>query len=439
MDNRRKQKLAYQSKLLQSGFTLIEVAIVIAISGLILFSIFKALALYSEEVALQKTKENIDILEASLSRYFQIYGRYPCPAKINDVVGDLNYGEETCDPGDLVAGTNLGNDIRNGNPVGDPDDTILVGMIPFNTIERCLLNDLSECASRDMYLSEETAYDGYGNRITYVVSSALTSSLTYSDNGGVIEIQDENRQSVLENPYSAHFVLISHGQNGRGAFGRRGERIQDNCVSSIIAGVDTPFPVSPTIQNEVENCDHNEGIYVSALRNETDPDTAYYDDIISYRLVELSALWERTGLSEIVNKNLGGVGVGDFDDANPTQAPLHVKGDMQSIDLYADRLCNQDSSLCVRPEFFGGEAENGSGGLDYINTCSNVNEAIVKIADNKVSCMTVYSGPIKAGQCAKDNPATPGVNEYEVMTAYSNQTGIRCCLFSDLATCRDLN
>ena len=418
----------------EKGFTLIELAIVIVVSSLFLFTIFKALALYSETLAQEQTEENIDVLEASISRFFQQNGRYPCPARIDAVPGDADYGREA-----LIGTTDCDHEsfpgaaapFFNDDPSGDPlEDLLVIGSVPIHTIEPCLLQDLVECETRDLYLTEEALYDGWGNRLTYAVTKELADPTgNFQNSLGVIDIQDENQQSILEEPYSAHYVLVSHGPNGRGAFNREGNRVQDNCVTFEVSGTPTPFPSESGIHSERENCDLDDGLFVSALLNETDPDRRYYDDVISFQLVELSALWQRTGLSEMINLNEGGVGIGDFTEG--TDAPegeLHIKGDLQAVDLYADALCDAGGN-CFRPEFLGGDAkttEDTTDPLDYINTCANESEAIVSIENNQVTCAPVFSGAIIPGECAKDDPVTTTENEYEVMVGYSNETGIVC-------------
>ena len=80
----------------------------------------------------------------------------------------------------------------------------------------------------------------------------------------------------------------------------------------------------------------------------------------------------------------------------------------------------------MRPEFLGGDPVTTADGLDFQNTCDNPDQAIVKISNNTVTCGPVFTGALIAGECAKDDPTTVGINEYEVMVGYSNQTGIVC-------------
>lgn len=424
------------NKKAQRGFTIVELAIVVVISSLFLFSIFKALALYSEEVAKDTTELNIDVLDASMSRFFQANDRYPCPARLDAVPGDADYGLEQCaDPNNLDVAGHVDNPVFNGDPAGTPGnvyDSILIGAFPVHTIEPCLLNDLPECARRDLFLTEERMFDGYGNKLTYAVTQGLTDETAYRNTGGGIEVEDENLLSVLETPYTAHYIIFSHGPNGRGAYNREGNLVQDNCAPG--APVPGPPPPPPTEQDERENCDHDDGLFVSGLFNDNEDSNSFFDDTIEFRLVELASLWNRTGQSEIVNANEGGVGIGNF---NPGETPtddLHIKGDLQATDLFADALCDDSGAVsaanCFRPDFFGGPpktAPDGTDPIDFINSC-DPSEAIVKIANNRVTCAPVFTGGVISGRCAQDDPSTPTVNEYEIMVGYSSTTGVVCDL-----------
>ncbi len=440
VDNMKKNKLHKAS-----GFTLIEVAIIVIISSLLLFSIFKALALYSEQTARNVTAENLDVLDASLSRFFQQNDRYPCPAPLNVLPDDPQFGYEQCvassNPGATPNNLNIAGHIS-GTPLDNEDpavttptaeDRVMIGAFPINTVEPCFLTPDASCNTRDLYLTEEKIYDGYGNKMTYAVTEALTDSATYRDTGGGIEIEDENGQSLLENPFSAHFVIVSHGPNGRGAYNRQGSLVQDNCAPppAVVLPPGSPTPPAPPLSNnERDNCDHDDGIFVSALFNDNPGSNQFYDDSITYRLVELSALFERTGTDEMININDGNIGIGNFPvGGDAPSAPLHVRGDLQATDLFADKLCNTDiTPLCFRPAFFGGPAEKTADASDpfgFVNTCPD-GQAIVKIANNSVICQPVYTTPIIDGRCAEDDPLTTSVNEYEVMVGYSNDTGVIC-------------
>ena len=412
----------------QRGFTIVELSIVVVISSLFLFSIFKVLSLYSDALAKETTEENIDVLDANISRFFQRFGRYPCPAPLDAVPGDADYGIEQCTtPDNLDILGHIDAPVFNGNPtgtIGDPADSILIGAFPIHTVEPCLLTDTGNC-SRELFLTEERMYDGYGNKLTYAVTQLLTDSGTYRNSGGAIEIEDENLQSILEDTYTVHYVLLSHGPNGRGAYNREGNVVLDNCAPPPpVAG---PPPPPPTEQDERENCDHDDGLFVSGLYNNNEGSGTFFDDEINFRLVELSSLWERTGLNEIVNTNEGNVGVGDFSADTPID-PLHVRGDLQATDIFADALCDETGTICFRPEFLGGPSKttpDTTDPFDFINTCS-ADQAITQIANNQVTCAPVYTGPVIDQECAKDDPTTTTVNEYEIMVGYSNVTGVIC-------------
>lgn len=141
------QLLRNDAKEKESGFTLIEIIIVIIISGLILTTLINAYLTWSYILKSSKTRETIEIISDAMSAYASRNFRIPCPANPS------NAGPEPF-------GTEIGSGA-NGSQIGSCDNVATgetEGIIPFVSLG----------------LDASIAVDGWGNYITYQVSPAFT-------------------------------------------------------------------------------------------------------------------------------------------------------------------------------------------------------------------------------------------------------------------------
>lgn len=308
----------------QSGFTLVEMAIVIIIVGLLIAMFAPVYNTYRANIALQITKDNLAEVEYRIQAFRKKYGRYPLPASYTakrgdpdavDLVmqGDPEYGYESDwngdgdplyaqpfelpsnnftnnpdwdNPNDPNVGTtiyasntcNEGICIRLGNrqtldlnPVDFVVDTVprvRVGAVPFRALD----------------LEEDQSLDGYGRRLTYAVVERLARATTYDETGGAIGITDSTGVSLIadiDDPAVesvAHFVLFSHGPNGYGAYTRDGRQLP--CDGDSI-----------DLTNTV--CDGASGpaIFI-ADQTTTVADNTEFDDTFSSFLREMPPSWK---------------------------------------------------------------------------------------------------------------------------------------------------
>jgi prepilin-type N-terminal cleavage/methylation domain-containing protein len=219
---------------------------------------------------------------------------------------------------------------------------IRVGMIPF----------------RQLNIMEDEAYDSYGNRIMYAVTEYLTNTERFleSQQGG-ISIVNEQRTSVLTPAASSRFVIISHGKNGKGAYGKRG--VVRNC------------PAATDMEWENTSCPNgaffpNDGTFMISERIDSEEDAQHFDDIITFFDRYEESLWQLSAdnVRDIHQKNLFGK-VGVFvNEATTLQETGQVGGTVRATDnpntvveegiLYADKICKQDGSNCFSPALIAG-------------------------------------------------------------------------------------
>jgi hypothetical protein len=189
----------------------------------------------------------------------------------------------------------------------------------------------------------------------------------------------------------AMFVLLSHGENGNGAFSGQG---------TSLAACDTTLL-------ESENCD-NDFTFMSALIDSRANSNLYFDDIIYFHLTIQENLWmpisyiDPTGqivtTRDLRNLNDGNVGI-------LTETPserLHVNGNLRSDSVNTNRICSVDGTRCFDTDFLGTERSTGTVNR---NTCA-ANQVITRIGNNTVACgVPALQAPGVVNRCT--SPSAP--------------------------------
>lgn len=134
------------------GFTIIELAIVIAIIAVVFSTIIFATQARMDASRIYTTKSRMQIISDAIDTYARVYGHIPCPADPSVPTTDPNYGWGT--------GTNTGTCSKAIAIGGSGHSRIVRGMIPV----KMLLPELDP----------QIAVDGWGNRFTYVVTEMYT-------------------------------------------------------------------------------------------------------------------------------------------------------------------------------------------------------------------------------------------------------------------------
>ncbi len=418
----------------QQGFSLVELAIVMIIFGLVVSTVFLGYTIFTSSQAKDKTLLAIDETKEALFEFQISRTSYPCPASLEAGPGDPNYGREVRRPpaAPAVIGEcdyGLGTGVFRTRGFRDTDgingnDWILIGAVPFRTFIDPDNNDPSgDNAIYPDYI-EKYGFDGWNRKLTYAVSETMTNPNTFNDKNGVIDIIHENTllgtldtdpdASLTDRRGIAQLVILSHGPNGKGAYSRGGTRIE-NCAYSVEKQADIDNGVATTRPDETENCDFNDPYFLSALQNENKND--YYDDIVKFMIVSKNNLWQYSGkddkgtpadttddVNKVTNTNGGNVGIGTLD---PLQR-LHVEGDIQAYDVYSIEYCDSAGIDCMLPEAIAGKLPN--------MTCPNPGEVVIKIEKNSVQCANPFAGASLAGTCP------PGT----YLRGINAQTGIVC-------------
>lgn len=346
------------------GFTVVELAIVMVIIGLIIAAALPSLRTYKSTHDFYETRENMQIAHDALREYFGLQGRYPCPADPTLAEDNPNFGLEPADckfaatdpcPTGLVC-TNTG--TRDADNDGNPD-AIMIGVIPSRTLAE---------AMRFAPFEITNGKDAYLGQITYAVTEALTlrsNTVTRPANIqlGAITVRDEFSRDIIDPPQSAHYVIVSHGFNSRGAYNLQGNQVGDCDVNTIAAGLPSPPPPGdidvagvPGIELELENCDNDDGRFISGLQTLVDGD-GYFDDHLFFNAQTATSLWRQSSLNPnfLYNTNFGNVGIG----TNTPLNKLDVNGSLRaqtSVTADGGYCDTADPTECLDPDAIGGTA-----------------------------------------------------------------------------------
>ena len=208
---------------LAAGFTLIEMAIVLVVIGLVLSGGIVAVTPIVQNTKVSETNQKLDRIEQALILHAIRYSCLPCPAA----------------PGNASTVATVGQAVAGGTPYTSGCQagacTNAQGVVPWINLN----------------LSETEASDGFGTRISY----AITANLQNTDGmkrtppagypAGTITVQNAAGVEVTGGVGNrAAYVLISHGKDQ--IYGYRAQTGTQNAVD----------PTGSTVQDNNNNAPH---------------------------------------------------------------------------------------------------------------------------------------------------------------------------------------
>lgn len=351
--NPKVQKLNTNTAANAEGFTLIELSIVILISALIFIPLINMYQAYYKKQFIEKTLTNIDLAQSVIGTFSS--ARYPCPADPSLGPTDAGYGLEQVDAsGDCITAPGKVVAVAGARTAAQ---TVVIGAIPVRTLK------LTTSAA---YLPDESSLDGWGNKLLYAVTTSQTKASTYVNDEGQIAAIDEGTppRATAGINGDAHFVVLSHGSNGNGAYTNGGVLISA-CVATVKEG---------------ENCDAD-STFMSALGFYEGDSPDYFDDVTYFAQRFDNELWANTaaGSIHIYNKNTGNVGIKT---ATPTEK-LDVNGDLKAANnTKVTQICDYTGAKC-----FNVSRISGTG------MACPVNQVMVGITNGNPDCVAVAVTP----------------------------------------------
>ena len=226
-----------RTKTFKNGFTLVELAIVLTITALLIGSYFAVYDRSTKKNSERITEERLDVIEKAILSYYNKNGVLPCPAPINSTGAAIGAATD-CSAGAVSGVTDFGQTRQGGVPI------------------------------QELNLSPQYFIDGWNNRIGYTVIRDLSTTVNtfnnYSTVGTDITIIDDSGATYNQGETAA-FVIWSYGNKGEGA--------------TTLSGA---TPLSCTVNQDGENCD-NDSTFRDQFKDFTNGSTSYYDDILKWK------------------------------------------------------------------------------------------------------------------------------------------------------------
>jgi prepilin-type N-terminal cleavage/methylation domain-containing protein len=160
------------------GFTLIEMAIVLMIVGLLLGGLLVPLSMQIEQRHIIDTQKSLTEIKEAIIGYAIVNGKLPCPAQSNLATGNALAGVADC--------------------------SLTRGVLPWATL------GVSET-------------DAWGRRFSYTATSAFINSAFTLATAGTLSVKNASSGSNIASGIPA--IIVSHGKNGLGAYTSSGSQI----------------------------------------------------------------------------------------------------------------------------------------------------------------------------------------------------------------------
>lgn len=371
----RKSVLPFRK--LAAGYTLFEMAVAILVLGVLAAAFLQVYSLYSQNQKMLKTQQLVNTATSEIQTYRQVFGHYPCPAPIDALRTDIDYGTETdCSDTATIPAGNCANGIcirsttrlvdHDNNPVTAPINMTLrvrIGAIPFRVLQ----------------MDEKETFDSYGSRLTYAVTEAMGTVTGFQELRGGIDLVDEGGQSLIQPAGSASFVILSHGINRVGGYAS----LSGNQVPCAGSGLDLTNCIDPLVVAVPPDARFANSFAQNATAATT------FDDIVAYFATAKNPMWRRVtpGSENIVDMsgNLVGIGTSTPSDTlsvtqttvNPATGTMEVTNALTAVlpgpppvvvnlesgalragtRVQADTYCDQTDTNCFQTKDFKGDPD----------------------------------------------------------------------------------
>lgn len=239
----------------QQGFTLIEVAIVLMIGGLMLGSAAAGLQVFLHKQQVKTTQERLQHASGAITQFQLVNGRLPCPAPLTAPADTTAFAREiltepaACNNNTTPAGT--------FRVKGTAGRWVRIGALPTRTLN----------------LPDELGQDAWGQRFLYAVTEKLAVDGLFHYTDGAISVVDSGGNDIVNPSGRAHYVIASAGDDRAGSY---------NAATGI------QNSLTPQGYDD-ENWDNN-AVFRKTLINSKAEGSNYFNDYVYHNLVQVDDL-----------------------------------------------------------------------------------------------------------------------------------------------------
>lgn len=259
-----------------SGFTLLELALVVTILGLLAAAVFRYSANVTNSKNYTELNDTLNVIEEALYAYGTTFSKLPCPADITLSDNSTNFGKAVSVTGD---GNCTGYNFLNSGADPDSADGLYDAAAASNVVA-------GGVPTKTLKIDDRYAYDPWGRRILFSIDKRITANnafITYNVTNttvGVIVVKQASTDALANAiTYKALYALASFGPNGHGGYVRN---------PSATA---TRFNGGSTNTNEQKNCHCDSSAVATAfdrifVQNSKTPSTTLtniFDDVVRFK------------------------------------------------------------------------------------------------------------------------------------------------------------
>jgi prepilin-type N-terminal cleavage/methylation domain-containing protein len=207
------------------GFTLVEMAMVLAIVSLLMAGLLPTISSQIEQQRINESRKQLEDIRQTLIGFAVINGRLPCPAEASLDSGNANAGKEAISAGNACACQSSGSTTAVYGSATQCSQTSVSGVLPWATLG---LSETDSWNRRFTYrvsshFADKIAANTYGTGCS-PGTNLLTSSFAICS-PGTPDIYDASGTLVYED---VPLVVVSHGSNGLGGYTTTGSKISDS-------------------------------------------------------------------------------------------------------------------------------------------------------------------------------------------------------------------
>ena len=258
---------------IRTGFSLVELSIVLVIIGVL---VAMSLSLGSGQVGvanIKATQAKLDRIDQAIGTYLKTNGALPCPA--DGTASTSSIGVATATTGNSsFSDATCATPTPNFTSTGSPGGSVYIGIVPV----------------RLLGLSDDYAFDAWGNRIMYAVSKYCvdpdnwSGNYTYkcvntatggtvaptTDRGDNIAIYDLSGTGSGVSKATAAYAVFSLGKDGYGGYTRAGTKTAA-----------APSGNKKELNNS--SASYTSAVFNDGLINDGTNATNYFDDIVHWK------------------------------------------------------------------------------------------------------------------------------------------------------------
>ena len=210
------------TKMNNSGFTLIEIAMVMLIIVLLMAGLLPTITSQIDLQRTTETRKQLDEIKQALMGYALINGRLPCPAKAT-----LNSGVDALAGIEAVTGNTCAcaatGDARADTSAIACDEPNVIGVLPWATLGIKETDAWERRFTYSVTAGFADSIDGTAEPLPCTIAVGVSFQLCPTGTGN-LDIKPDNLSASFV-ATDIPVVVISHGKNGLGAYTKQGAQL----------------------------------------------------------------------------------------------------------------------------------------------------------------------------------------------------------------------